>query len=142
MAEGEFKVLIHHGPTRAKNLKEMRKYDVVSCLSLLLVVYCSVLNLCISNSNQVLTTYGTLSGEWPDEEFATKKAKKDGKGEELGFLKKQGLLYEQSWYRIVLDEAQYIRNRSTRSSRCVSHLDALFRWCLSGTPITNGLADG
>jgi hypothetical protein len=45
------------------------------------------------------------------------------------------------WYRIVLDEAQFIRNRATRSSRSVSMLRAKYRWSLTGTPVTNTLVD-
>ncbi|CEQ38733.1 SPOSA6832_00205 [Sporobolomyces salmonicolor] len=43
--------------------------------------------------------------------------------------------------RIILDEAQNIRNRNTKTSRAVSHLDGLYRWALTGTPVTNSLAD-
>lgn len=61
------------------------------------------------------------------------------------------------WYRIVLDEAQNIRNARTRASTAVTHIqgdirsvhsrggrtstDQAYRWCLTGTPLTNGLDD-
>lgn len=43
------------------------------------------------------------------------------------------------WYRVILDEAQFIRNRNTRSSKTVAMLKAKYRWMLTGTPITNSL---
>lgn len=43
------------------------------------------------------------------------------------------------WYRVILDEAQFVRNRNTRSSKTVAMLKAKYRWMLTGTPITNSL---
>lgn len=34
-----------------------------------------------------------------------------------------------------------IRNRQTKISRAVTRIDSLYRWALTGTPITNSLAD-
>lgn len=45
------------------------------------------------------------------------------------------------WHRIVLDEAQVIRNRLTQSAQCIFRLQTNYRWCLSGTPIFNGVSD-
>jgi len=52
-----------------------------------------------------------------------------------------GLLARMKWYRVVLDEAQFIRNRATRASKVVAQLRAKYRWMLTGTPVTNTLAD-
>ncbi|KAF8310104.1 hypothetical protein DL93DRAFT_1677223 [Clavulina sp. PMI_390] len=52
-----------------------------------------------------------------------------------------GPLASNEWHRIILDEAQQIRTRSTRTSICMALLQAKYRWCLTGTPVTNSLAD-
>ncbi len=44
-------------------------------------------------------------------------------------------------YRIILDESQTVRNKTTKVARAVAQLDGLLRWCLTGTPITNKLED-
>ncbi|KAF7302735.1 SNF2 superfamily protein [Mycena chlorophos] len=113
-----------------------------------------------------LTTYGTLALEWPDaeaEERKTKaqvkkkkvdddfitsdsdeesddaeKKKSKGKGKKKN---ERGLLFQVDFYRIVLDEAQNIRNKRTRVSRAVTDLSAKLRWCLTATPIVNSLVD-
>ncbi|KAI2921278.1 hypothetical protein CBS63078_2712 [Aspergillus niger] len=66
----------------------------------------------------VLTTYDTLNVE----------------GE-------KGLLHNHEWQRIILDEAHRIRNSSSKTYRIVCSLQAQYRWCLTGTPIQNRLAD-
>lgn len=50
-------------------------------------------------------------------------------------------LFMINWRRMVIDEAQYIRNHRTRVSRACCYLNATYRWCLTGTPITNTLTD-
>lgn len=44
---------------------------------------------------------------------------------------------EMSFYACVLDEAQYIKNRSTKSARAVKKLNTKHRFALTGTPIEN-----
>ncbi|KAM0352350.1 hypothetical protein ACHAPU_002015 [Fusarium lateritium] len=77
----------------------------------------------IEDSDIVVTTYHTLTAEYLV-----------GKG-------KFSPLYKLGWYRIVLDEAHIIRRPSTKFFQACEYLDANSRWCLSGTPIQNKLAD-
>eukprot|EP00667_Euglena_gracilis_P008955 EG_transcript_9086 len=51
------------------------------------------------------------------------------------------LLLRAKWRRVVLDEAHFIRNRATDVCEAVRALDAQARWCLTGTPVLNGLDD-
>jgi len=67
----------------------------------------------------VLTTYSTLS--W-DHQNA-------------------GVLHRLKWFRIILDEAHWIRNQDTKQFRAANSLHAERRWCLTGTPIQNRLED-
>ncbi|KAG6335342.1 hypothetical protein ID866_3753 [Astraeus odoratus] len=122
--------LIYHGAGKPKRKDELIGYDVV------------------------LTTYHTLALEWPDleaEEFSKQKRKRkkldsfivsDSDEDRKGKRKRElGLLFQMQWYRIIIDEAQNIRNRRTRISRSVTDLESTYRWCLTGTPIVNGLVD-
>jgi len=49
------------------------------------------------------------------------------------------LFLDAQWYRIILDEAQVIKNRSTQTARAMFDLHAKYRWSLSGTPMQNGV---
>ncbi|WP_433661955.1 DEAD/DEAH box helicase [Nocardia sp. CA-128927] len=50
-------------------------------------------------------------------------------------------LKRQSWDRIVLDEAQHIKNAGTRQSRAARSLPARHRLALTGTPVENRLEE-
>ncbi|KAF5390137.1 hypothetical protein D9757_003784 [Collybiopsis confluens] len=131
----DLKCLIYHGSNKPKRTIDLLKYDVV------------------------LTTYGTMALEWVDVEGEEKKKKRkakakatrddflesDSEGEFYKTKKKKrtenGLLFQVQFGRIVLDEAQFIRNKMTRASRAVTALNATHRWCLTGTPIINGLLE-
>ena len=42
---------------------------------------------------------------------------------------------------IILDEAHFVRNRSTNASKTVALVRSKYRWMLTGTPVINSLAD-
>eukprot|EP00798_Chlamydomonas_sp_ICE-L_P030148 gene30148-35126_t len=52
-----------------------------------------------------------------------------------------GLLYGIKWHRVILDEAQSIKNPRTLAAHAAWSLSAIHRWCLSGTPIQNSVDD-
>lgn len=58
-----------------------------------------------------------------------------------GILSRQAWLLEQSWQLVVLDEAQAIKNPTTKQSKTVKKLKAQSRVALTGTPIENRLGD-
>ncbi|KAF8647982.1 hypothetical protein AX16_006412, partial [Volvariella volvacea WC 439] len=131
----DLKCLVYHGSSKPKRKQDLLKYDIV------------------------LTTYTTMALEWPDleaqERLKLKKKKKpvddflasdsDSDDEVVptgrGSRKQAGLLFQVDFYRVILDEAQAIRNRRTRTSRAVTDLRSTYRWCLTGTPIVNSLVD-
>ncbi|KAK8102537.1 DNA repair protein RAD5B, partial [Apiospora sp. TS-2023a] len=73
----------------------------------------------IVDNDVVLTTYHTLVADW----------------------KSQRLLQGIMWFRVVLDEAHWIRNTTSQQFKATRDLKAQRRWCLSGTPIQNTLDD-
>ncbi|KAJ3578806.1 hypothetical protein NPX13_g1763 [Xylaria arbuscula] len=73
----------------------------------------------IADNDIVLTTYNTLVAD----------------------QKSGGLLQHIEWFRVVLDEAHYIRNNTSQQFKATCKLTATRRWCLSGTPISNSLED-
>ena len=56
-------------------------------------------------------------------------------------LARQDWLAEVSWRFVILDEAQAVKNPSTRQSRAVRKLSAHARIALTGTPVENRLGD-
>ena len=71
----------------------------------------------------VLTTFGVLASE----------AKEEGA--------RGGGVCAVPWFRVVLDEAHYIKNPRSKAARAARQLTSQRRWCLTGTPIQNSLGD-
>ena len=46
-----------------------------------------------------------------------------------------------NFFRIILDEAHTIKNRKTITSKGCIDLQGLYRWCLTGTPMQNSVAE-
>ncbi|RKP35819.1 SNF2 family N-terminal domain-containing protein [Dimargaris cristalligena] len=72
----------------------------------------------------VVTTYNLLTSESPRETPAPTEP---------------GPLFRIKYWRIILDEAQVIKNRAAKSSIAVAKLQSRYKWCLSGTPIQNSI---
>lgn len=43
------------------------------------------------------------------------------------------------WFRVILDEAQCIKNVNTQTAKAACHLKAKFRFCMTGTPMMNNV---
>ena len=88
----------------------------------------------------VLTTYGTLGAEYKRLTDLEKRKKVHHGMDTSVYQSKLPFLGENSkWYRVILDEAQCIKNKNTKAALAASHLQAQTRFCLTGTPMMNGV---
>ena len=58
-----------------------------------------------------------------------------------GLLARDEKLLQTEWHRVVLDEAQAIKNPDTRAARAARSLNATQRLVVTGTPVENHLGD-
>ncbi|QSZ37141.1 hypothetical protein DSL72_009235 [Monilinia vaccinii-corymbosi] len=113
-------VYMAHGNSKRATWDDLRQYDVV------------------------LTTYGTLGAEYTRllkfEEDCKEKGIVDPDAKQMArdfpFLGPKS-----RFYRVVLDEAQCIKNKSTKAASAACRLRALTRFCLTGTPMMNGITE-
>jgi len=54
---------------------------------------------------------------------------------------KNSVLHSLCWWRIVLDEAHFIKTRSSQTANAAFSLIGVNRWCLSGTPLQNRVGE-
>ncbi len=58
-----------------------------------------------------------------------------------GMLSRLGWILDIDWHCAIIDEAQAIKNASTKTSRNVRKIKAAVRFAMTGTPVENNLAD-
>lgn len=107
--EHRLKTFILHGSNRQKSWEFLRTYDVV------------------------LTTFGTLSSELKRKEGIDMKRRANPNWQPTS---KEDILPTLGddcfWYRVIIDEAQCIKNKSTKAALAASFLQAKFRFCMTG----------
>ncbi|KAJ4917660.1 SNF2 domain-containing protein / helicase domain-containing protein / zinc finger protein-related [Raphanus sativus] len=163
--EAKLSVLIYHGGNRTKDPTELAKYDVV--MTTYAIVSNEVPKVTLEDDDE--NDKKTLEdGDENDEKYAErnglasgfvlskkrksmlggksmlgapKKSKKRGKKNADDSDPNCGTLAKVGWFRVVLDEAQTIKNHKTQVARACCGLRAKRRWCLSGTPIQNTIDD-
>ncbi|KAK5726407.1 hypothetical protein LTR17_012733 [Elasticomyces elasticus] len=106
---------IHHGSSKKKSFRELAVFDVV------------------------ITTYGSLAAELKKLEGFRLRQRTDPGTRELPVEQCALLAPESNWYRVVLDEAQCIKNKSTQSAKACFALRAKYRLCMTGTPMMNNV---
>ncbi|XP_077231468.1 SNF2 domain-containing protein / helicase domain-containing protein / zinc finger protein-like protein [Tasmannia lanceolata] len=147
--DAKLSVLIYHGSTRTKDPVKLARYDVV------LTTYSIVTNevpkqrLADDDDGEqrnkekyALSSDFSTNKKRKNTSNAGKKGKKSRKevdGSALDY--DSGPLARVGWLRVVLDEAQTIKNHRTQVARACCGLRAKKRWCLSGTPIQNAIDD-
>ncbi|KAJ5082973.1 hypothetical protein N7532_012016 [Penicillium argentinense] len=112
-------VLIFHDKTRRTPWRDLCKKDII------------------------ITTYGTLTA---NHKYLVKaeEMEKEGKDPEIAKMyRDQALLFtpRSKFHRIIIDEAQNIKNPLAKSNKACCAIDATHRWCLTGTPMMNKLDD-
>ncbi|CAN6236338.1 unnamed protein product [Urochloa humidicola] len=139
MEGSKLSVLVYHGCSRTRDPNELAKYDVV------VTTYMTVANEVPKENSDDEKKDSEMSGFYP--EFSVngkrKRPKKQSKTKKKNKLSNSvaGPLARVRWFRVVLDEAQTIKNYRTQVSRACCGLRAERRWCLSGTPIQNKIDD-
>lgn len=116
------KVYLYHGGSRKKPWTELKEYDVV------------------------LTTYGTLTAQFKKHEAYQQKASDNPNGlderDELRYRQECPLIHRSTkFFRVILDEAQCVKNAKTMSFKAVKAVSARHRWCLTGTPMMNSVSE-
>jgi SNF2 family DNA or RNA helicase len=94
----------------------------------------------------VITSYSEVMKQFPfpdkkDREKITRTGSPGYKDWRKSTMHELGNLHLVNWYRVVLDEAQAIKNNSARTSLACQNLKSVYRWCLTGTPLLNRLEE-
>lgn len=116
--ENRLTCFILHGVNRHTTWEQLKNYDVV------------------------LTTFGTLANEVKRKEKIDAEKRMNpnwrptGKGDHLPLLGE-----DCKWYRVIIDEAQCIKNKHTKAAIGAAQLQALTRFCMSGTPMMNNVGE-
>jgi len=110
--EGTLKVMVYYGSDKVANLQKL----------------CSASN-GANAPNVLITSYGVVLSEY------TQIAKDDGN------RGSHGGIFSLDYFRIILDEAHFIKNRNSKTAKACYELSARHRWALTGTPIVNRLED-
>ena len=109
---GSLKTLVYYGSDKAANLQNL----------------CCEAN-AASAPNLIITSYGVVLSE-----FNQVAARGGDRGSHGG-------LFSLDFFRVILDEAHFIKNRQSKTAKACYEITAQHRWVLTGTPIVNRLED-
>ncbi|KAL3615059.1 hypothetical protein CASFOL_040720 [Castilleja foliolosa] len=139
--EAALSVLVYHGSNRTKDPLELAKYDVVVTTYAIVSMEVPKQPVVNEDANQVeeFSSHGKRKLFETGRNCRSKKSRKEVDSELIENT--YGALAQVGWFRVVLDEAQSIKNHRTQVARACWGLRAKRRWCLSGTPIQNAIDD-
>ncbi|KAI8916989.1 SNF2 family N-terminal domain-containing protein, partial [Powellomyces hirtus] len=106
---GKLRVLVYYGPKREIDCQVIQNFDVV------------------------ITSYHILANSWPSKPPTLSRMRQGDATDPRAIARMI------KWRRIILDEAHIIKNKNTFSAKGACEVDALYRWCLTGTPIQNNI---
>jgi SNF2 family DNA or RNA helicase len=97
----------------------------------------------MGNFDIVLTTYDEVRKSYPKADYPIELQTSEEKSAwwRKHYMKHRGVLHEVHFLRVVLDEAQCIKNYKSWTSIAARGLLANHRWALSGTPIQNSVQE-
>ncbi|EEQ32275.1 DNA helicase rad5 [Microsporum canis] len=78
--------------------------------------------------NVIITSYGVVRSEYG--QVISNRTNTSDNG-----------LFSVEYFRVILDEAHYIKNRASKTAKACYEIKAKHRWVLTGTPIVNRLED-
>ncbi|KAK2056821.1 SNF2 family domain-containing protein [Colletotrichum caudatum] len=110
--EGTLKTMVYYGNEKANNLQAL----------------CCAAS-AASAPDVIITSYGVVLSE-----FNQVASKKMDKSAHTG-------IFSLNFFRVILDEAHYIKNRGSKTAKACYEISAQHRWALTGTPIVNKLED-
>ncbi|KAJ4980414.1 hypothetical protein NE237_031251 [Protea cynaroides] len=142
-------VLVYHGTNRTKDPYELAKYDVVLTTYSIVSMEVPKQPLMDKDDDEKgkdephgMPHVGLSSRKRKYPPSSDKKSSKNKKGADGELLQSVSRpLARVGWFRVILDEAQSIKNYRTQVARACWGLRAKRRWCLSGTPIQNAVDD-
>ncbi|KAI9777835.1 MAG: DNA helicase rad5 [Geoglossum umbratile] len=108
---GTLKAIVYYGNDKAANLRNL----------------CCEAN-AASAPNLVITSYGIVLSEFNQAIVSGDRNSHDG-------------LFSLNFFRVILDEAHYVKNRQSKTAKACYEIGAEHRWVLTGTPIVNRLED-
>jgi SNF2 family DNA or RNA helicase len=88
----------------------------------------------LSQYDIVLTSYGVMATELGRKQRGRRWVTSNNSpswGQTLSILGSTS-----HWHRVILDEAQSIQNDQPKTAIACQDIDATYRWCLTGTPLT------
>lgn len=109
---GTLRSMLYYGSDKAANLQNL----------------CCAANAAAA-PNVIITSYGVVLSEF--NQVASR-------GGDRG---SHGGLFSLNFFRVILDEAHFIKNRQSKTAKACYEISAQHRWVLTGTPIVNRLED-
>ncbi|OOG00516.1 hypothetical protein ASPCADRAFT_502814 [Aspergillus carbonarius ITEM 5010] len=113
----QLSVYVLHGDKRSRNFRDLKRYNVV------------------------ITTFGTLSAELKRKEKYEELEKSDATMARQLLKDLPCLGLGSTWHRVIIDEAQFIKNRNAKSAIACCQLNTTYRWCMTGTPMMNNVEE-
>ncbi|CAI9087534.1 OLC1v1021621C2 [Oldenlandia corymbosa var. corymbosa] len=144
-SKANLSVLLYHGSNRTKDPHELAKYDVVLTTYAIVSMEVAKRPTVDEDDDDAKGTsdFPVELSSFKNRKYPPHSSKKSSKSKKKVEVDLQDIrpLAGVGWFRVILDEAQSIKNHRTQVARACWALRAKRRWCLSGTPMQNAVDD-